>query len=138
MQILSNVLLPCDLEGLDAHCANRIISYYLEKMRGPGVQSRREQIEKSHPLFGPASEILWDKVKGMRSVEWKCEVVDVNKFRYHIFVWIYLPTSWERLGEDQNAGKFHRITYASREFKHEEELWITVERKWPKSGGWTD
>ena len=80
-----------------------------------------EEIVESHPLFGPASEILWDRVDGTRGVEWWCETPD---FRIGI---ILEPEMWCNPVREAKNRSVSRL-FAS---DHRAKLWLTVERLHP-------
>jgi len=79
--IILGILLPCSFEALYEYCADMIVSYAGKKFKAEGNGNEGlvyETIGESHPLFGPASEILWDRKDGTRAVEWTCETPDLR------------------------------------------------------------
>jgi len=80
ISIWTGILLPCSFEALYEHCADMIVSYAGKKFKaeGNGNGGLYETIGESHPLFGPASEILWDRETATRGVEWTCETPDLR------------------------------------------------------------
>jgi len=111
---------------------DRIASYTLENIWGGRLH---QQIGESHSLFGPASEILWDRASGTRAVEWECEIEECGA---PIAISIYLkPKDWcNTVREAPDTSEYlgtkrrYRVKDASRNFvsHHEAELWLSATR----------
>jgi hypothetical protein len=126
--IISGILWPCSFEGLYEHCADMIVSYAMKKFKAEGNGNEGlvyETIVESHPLFGPASEILLDRENGTRAVEWECETPDL---RIGI---IQEPQEW------CNPVRGAKNSSASRRFAsdHGAKLWLAVEKIPPHCQG---